>query len=545
VIEILDSKVIASGQASIFVGTILTNLSTYNYSGTGQVLDSSGNLKHATINGATYVNNAFVFDGSSDNLALPNNLIPWTSSSFSVSIWFKPYGQGVIFGQVGDGHVPALYIDSNDDLRASFFWGAIQPTTIKVDIVYHQWYNLIAVHNRATSTTSYYLNGTLVTTISMVQTSYSVTSYIYTLGSGKWAGTWNTGQADYSYWPGEIARFYATATVLTNLEITNEFNNHKKLHILRQSNLDVLSNGSFANYTPIGTAIKKHIISDHPKLEAISTWNSFTTEAEANLSLDSTLTTLANSSLSNVNDGKYLTVVDIIDGRLVNYDHELISFTNRTNLFFEYEPSVSIGTNITNTGSQAGVNGTLVNGVTTTKLNNYNYFEFNGSNQYITLGNSSALKPTSQITVEQWLNSDNWEFNEEKAGISNAQAGGYAIYTLNGGVQFWVYANGSYRKAITSSAGFSGWKHVVGTFDGRYVKIYINGKLETSTDIGSTYSIVYHPSNSTFIGAEAKDDGTPSGSYWDGKIGITRVYNSSLSYSDITNNYLASRWRST
>jgi hypothetical protein len=384
----------------------------------------------------------------------------------------------------------------------------------------------------------------------MVQTSYSATSYIYTLGSGKWAGSWNTGgHADYSYWPGEISRFYATATVLSNLEITNEFNNHKKLHILRQSNLDVLSNGSFANYSTIGTAVKKHIISDQPKLEAISTWNSFTTEAEANLSLDATLTTLSNSALSNVNDGKYLTVVDIIDGRLINYDHELILFTNRANLLLEYDPSVAIGNTVINTGSVSDMAATLENGTTLYQSNNYNYFGFDGINDQIEIEKAGDINEGNNLSVEVWINRNDKTSSQVIVGQflfgGGSQHLAYAIrYSLAEGIYF-VVGNGTvtarnYTGNNITSIPFGDWYHIVGTFSSTgLISLFVNGVLTQSNQQSVVTSAANHV-RPIYIGSYNDNEFSQN---FSGKIGLVRIYGATLSSAEINNNYLASRWR--
>ena len=555
VLEILDSKVIAAGQASIFVGTIITNLSTYNYSGTGQVLDSSGNLKHASVNGANYVNNAFVFDGVNDYLALPNNLIPWTSSSFSVSIWFKPYGQGVIFGQKNDaGHVPALYIDTNNNLRAAFFW-PVGTKIIKENIAFNQWHNLIITHNRTepstNSTTTYYFNGSLVSgLVNGAQNGYGSGDFIYTLGKGTWDGWEGAGANQESFWSGEISRFYATATVPSNLEITNEFNNHKKLHILRQSNLDVLSNGSFANYSTIGTSVKKHIISDQPKLEAISTWNSFTTEAEANLSLDATLTDLSNSALSNTNDGKYLTVVDIIDGRLINYDHELISFTNRANLLLEYDPSVAVGNTVINTGSVSDMAATLGETILY-KSNNYNFFEFDGTNDQIAIANAGSINEGNSISIEMWINRDDNSLSQNIIGQYRPGGGDdditYAVRYSGGLGMFFELGNGTNSfRSFTGTNPVNGntispnrWMHIVATYNGSgLISFYVNGILSSSNQ--SSLATVVSYNVPIYIGSYNNNEYPQN---FDGKIGLTRLYGRTLTNEEINNNYLASRWR--
>lgn len=192
-------------------------------------------------------------------------------------------------------------------------------------------------------------------------------------------------------------------------------------------------------------------------------------------------------------------------------------------------------------------NGTLTGGSITYDSNNGGSLVFPSSNttNYITFGRITALQPTSQITLEQWINPDNWTPATSMQTISCTQGGGYAISLRNNGIDCIIYAGGAYRTSQISTIGFSGWKHITTTFDGRYSKMYVNGVLVNTQDAGATYSMTYNPTNGLFIGAEAGSSATipDAGQKYEGKIGTTLIYNTVLTDSEVLQNFNATKNR--
>jgi hypothetical protein len=171
--------------------------------------------------------------------------------------------------------------------------------------------------------------------------------------------------------------------------------------------------------------------------------------------------------------------------------------------------------------------------------------DFDGVDDYVLLGNLSALKPTAAISISQWLAPDNWTgLAEYKVSISCTQGAGYAFNVhINNTVQFQILVNGGYKTAAASTVGFTGWKHVTGTFDGRYTKIYINGSLISTTDAGATYPITYIQ-NGILIGAEATNDNTPhTANWWAGKIGPTLIRSRAMTADEVLAEFNASKAR--
>jgi hypothetical protein len=191
-------------------------------------------------------------------------------------------------------------------------------------------------------------------------------------------------------------------------------------------------------------------------------------------------------------------------------------------------------------------NATLVNSPTFSSGS----FTFNGTNQYASIPHTSSLKPTNEITLEQWLNADDWTAGTPtsyKTALSTAQGGGYAHYIWEGVWKSYVRTAGSYQIPTADVSSLTGWHHFVTTFDGRYTKLYIDGVIQNTLDLGSSGNpIQYAFNNSLLIGAEASSTTTPEtpdGKYWDGKISTTLLYDRALTDNEVLQNYNTTKTR--
>ena len=127
-------------------------------------------------------------------------------------------------------------------------------------------------------------------------------------------------------------------------------------------------------------------------------------------------------------------------------------------------------------------NGTLINNPSYSN----GYFTFNGVNTYIDFGNPASLSSiggTNNITSAVWV-----YFNAYGGGGQN-----YAVVTVKGPPWTWLIENPSNTLrfritaggsdvsiADTSTHNLNQWYHVVGTYDGATMKIYVNGELKNS-----------------------------------------------------------------
>jgi hypothetical protein len=170
----------------------------------------------------------WTFDGVDDYIDLSAD--PWPANAFtndSVSIWFKFSNYGVILGQNASppfgtgGWVPAIYIDTSFYLRTLVFYDGIGiPAQSPSPLSINTWYNVTVTNENNSQKT--YLNGELISTISLTQSSYAG-SYYYTLGAGRWS-SWPSTTGTEGYLQGQIANLYYYNKTLTAAEVLQNYN---------------------------------------------------------------------------------------------------------------------------------------------------------------------------------------------------------------------------------------------------------------------------------------------------------------------------------
>ncbi|OGV67015.1 MAG: hypothetical protein A3K19_29610 [Lentisphaerae bacterium RIFOXYB12_FULL_65_16] len=159
-----------------------------------------------------------------------------------------------------------------------------------------------------------------------------------------------------------------------------------------------------------------------------------------------------------------------------------------------------------------------------------NCLDFDGTNDYVTLGNDNRLKPTDAMTVEVWAYMSTWATSTvERVFVSCTETGGHRLYVManDARVEGMVRLNGAYRYVhCPLSALTPGWHHFALTCSGQVTSLYVDGILRDATDAGTDYPIQYNASNSLQVGAEAGGGATPSGSsYMLGRLDDVRIWN--------------------
>ncbi len=158
---------------------------------------------------------------------------------------------------------------------------------------------------------------------------------------------------------------------------------------------------------------------------------------------------------------------------------------------------------------------------------------FTGSN-YIALGRDYMFTDKFTVVVRAFM--DDWTELSTKLYrfVGCAQAAGWALHgTTSNKIRFAIYDSdvSNYACAdsnISLSNLVSGYHTIIGTFDGSYARLYIDGVL-TGTCTYNSSSIIYHSENGIFIGAESDEDATtPSNDYefFKGTIDYVSIENS-------------------
>ena len=165
---------------------------------------------------------------------------------------------------------------------------------------------------------------------------------------------------------------------------------------------------------------------------------------------------------------------------------------------------------------------------------NNSWLEFDGVDDVINITRNETLEPTKNLTVSVWIrHTTNTRYVLSKHYDGGASS--YAIDVADDNVQFYV-RNGTgsshFRNAISGTAtNGNTWHHVVGTVNDSSVAIYVDSVLKASTAI--TGAIVYNSGNLS-IGNFVD---TPASFSFNGSIDEVRIYNRTLSSTEITEIY--------
>ena len=191
---------------------------------------------------------------------------------------------------------------------------------------------------------------------------------------------------------------------------------------------------------------------------------------------------------------------------------------------------------------QAESNGTdIIGGNTATLLNGMSFasakvntgFSLDGYNDYAEVSSSSALNPTAGITVEAWIRQTAGQYQNmpifSKDGIYSSRQ-----YMLT------VSDAGSFRPHVGLTSGLfyydgntqvqlNTWYHVAMTYDGSYLRLYVNGVLDKEQYRSGSLITTSVPLR---IGGS---DSGPWGNYkFQGLIDEPSVYNRALTQPEIS-----------
>lgn len=208
------------------------------------------------------------------------------------------------------------------------------------------------------------------------------------------------------------------------------------------------------------------------------------------------------------------------------------------------DPSSYSGSGTTiNDLSGNGLNGTMSN-ITFTSP----YFTYNGSSSQISVGDNSLLEPGSgNWTMEVWVNQS---ASGNDVVLGKFDPGGlavdvsYSIRTTNityyaqigsgSGAGLSLYVNS------TSYVGTIGdWCQIVYVFKNggtKTLETFVNGA--SIGTVNHNLSSVLNTSSNLYIGSYNNGE---YAQWFDGKIGITRLYSSALTSSQVSQNYEADR----
>ena len=223
---------------------------------------------------------------------------------------------------------------------------------------------------------------------------------------------------------------------------------------------------------------------------------------------------------------------------LSNYNSTLSTIVNLTTngLVLYYDPSSvssypGSGTAITDLSGN-GRNGIMSN-ITYTSP----YFTYNGSSSQIAIADNALLEPGSgDWTMEVWV-------NQAVAGndvvLGKFPAGGatvsYSIRTTNTSYYAQLASSSGYQNSTTHAGTIGTWYQIVYVFTNvaaNTLQTFVNGSSIGS--VAHSLTSILDTTTGLYIGSYNNGE---YAQYFDGKIGITRLYNRALTSTEVLNNY--------
>ncbi|MGH7972113.1 MAG: LamG-like jellyroll fold domain-containing protein, partial [Limisphaerales bacterium] len=140
-------------------------------------------------------------------------------------------------------------------------------------------------------------------------------------------------------------------------------------------------------------------------------------------------------------------------------------------------------------GDSIGANsGTLVNGPGFASGYVGEAFRFTGANQIIQVADAPSLNPTNAITLETWVMvttnpatdaavifGKDGQTSGRQYELDAYRSGGQLVFLANIGIpEGFVGLTGTNRVDLNT------WNHVAMTYDGAYLRLYVNGRLDSS-----------------------------------------------------------------
>jgi hypothetical protein len=216
-----------------------------------------------------------------------------------------------------------------------------------------------------------------------------------------------------------------------------------------------------------------------------------------------------------------------------------------SNLVLYYDPSnissYSGSGTVINDLSGNGLNGTMSN-ITFTSP----YFSYNGSSSQISVADNALLEPGSgDWSIEFWVN-HSVIAGSSRILIAKTDGGasadwGYGLRTVANSNTFMEVGNGGVTSVISPLTGLSvnTWYQVVGVWTNvasNSIALYINGNLIGSNS--HSFASIKNTTSPLYLGSF---NGGQFSQWLNGRMGVVRMYNKSLTGSEILQNFNADK----
>jgi len=150
-----------------------------------------------------------------------------------------------------------------------------------------------------------------------------------------------------------------------------------------------------------------------------------------------------------------------------------------------------------------------------------------GVDDYVDCGSGTTLNLSQAITVEVWVYPEGVPGAGEP-GVVGKSYSSYLLTYYTDGAFWWYIAGGGNRCRASASA--SAWHHVAGTFDGKSLKLYIDGELADTVEskVGAIPA-----GGPLLLGVNPREHHSAKPSCFKGQITGVKVYNRALTVDDV------------
>ena len=186
-----------------------------------------------------------------------------------------------------------------------------------------------------------------------------------------------------------------------------------------------------------------------------------------------------------------------------------------------------------------GLTGTLTSGPVFAAGKNGNGIRLDGVNDYVNLGNPTALRLTGSMTISAWINSS--AFPGDDAAIVSKRTGGEVGFQLDTTVDTGARRIGFKLTNSTGGQMFrygattlqaNTWYHVTGVYDAaaQTLHVYLNGQLDDGVLQGTVTATQQNSTANVNIG---RRPGSPGTFNFIGTVDDVRIYSRALTQAEI------------